>query len=164
MVKWTTALILIIAFAAPAWADTVADARAHSEAFAKACETGDIKGVTDLYVDDATMIWPGAGEEATGKANIEKRAAAFCDPKTKLKLVLESIQAIPLDNSHMVAVGHWKIWFTDPHGKRISAQVRTTEVLVKTATGWRYLVDHASIGVPSAQESKQHKRKIAQED
>src|SRR6266436_3791468 len=40
MENWS-AMILVIALAAPAFADATADARAHDEAFAKACEAGD---------------------------------------------------------------------------------------------------------------------------
>jgi len=41
-------MIPVIALAAPAFADATADARAHDEAFAKACEAGDV---------DAAHVW-----------------------------------------------------------------------------------------------------------
>ncbi len=138
---------LVVAFAAPASADATADARAHSEAFAKACEAGDVQGVLALYLDDATLVWPGAGEEGKGKASIEKLATNFC-VKAKPKLVIKSIEGIPLDDTHIATVGHWEGTVTGPDGKRVTSQVRTTEVLVKYGAGWRYVVDHASIGVP----------------
>ena len=68
------AISLVIALAAPAFADATADARAHDDAFAKACEAGDVKGVVALYTDDAVVVWPGVEEEAKGKAQIEKLA------------------------------------------------------------------------------------------
>ena len=36
----------------------------------------------------------------------------------------------------------------DANGKRMTSHVRTTEVIVKSGAGWRYVVDHASIGLP----------------
>jgi len=47
MENWS-AMIPVIALAAPAFADATADARAHDEAFAKACEAGDV---------DAAHVW-----------------------------------------------------------------------------------------------------------
>jgi ketosteroid isomerase-like protein len=79
MGNWT-ATILMLVLAAPALADPTATARAHDEAFAQACEAGDVKGVVALYADDAVVVWPGAGEEARGKSQIEKLAAVLCDP------------------------------------------------------------------------------------
>jgi uncharacterized protein (TIGR02246 family) len=161
MLKWTT-LLLLVALAAPAWADATADAKAQSEAFTKACEAGDVKGVMALYTDDATIVWPGAGEEAKGKAKIEKRATDFCNPKSNPKLVLKSIEGIPLGDSHIVTVGHWEISMTDANGKRTTSQVRTTEVIVKSGAGWRYIVDHASIGVHPPKAAAKHGHKSAQ--
>jgi len=160
MLKWT-AFILTIAFAAPAWADATADAKAHSEAFAKACEAGDVNGVMALYTDDATVVWPGAGEEAKGKAKIEKLVTDFCNPKSKPKLVLKSIEGIPLDDTHIATVGHWEGTLTDANGKRTTSQVRTTEVIVKSGAGWRYVVDHASIGMPPPKSAAKHVHKAA---
>ena len=147
MLKWT-ALVLIVAFATPAFADATADAKAHSEAFVKACEAGDVPGVMALYTDDATVVWPGAGEEAKGKAKIEKLVTDLCNPKSNPKLINKSIEGIPLGDSHIVTVGHWDVSLADANGKRMTSHVRTTEVIVKSGAGWRYVVDHASIGLP----------------
>src|SRR5262249_35330721 len=57
-----------------AHADAAADGRAVSDAFAKAVAAGDLQAVMALYRDDATVIWPGQGEEAKGKAAIEPLA------------------------------------------------------------------------------------------
>jgi uncharacterized protein (TIGR02246 family) len=153
MGKWS-AIILVIALAAPAFADATADARAHDEAFAKACEAGDVKGVVALYTDDAVVVWPGAGEEAKGKAQIEKLAADLCDPKTKPKAVIKSDEARALGDSHIAITGHWEMSQTGPDGKRTTSQIRATEVIVKTPAGWRYVSDHASIGVPPPEAAK----------
>jgi hypothetical protein len=71
--------LLLILFTSPAAADDPNDVgTAHSQAFAKACAAGDIPGVLALYEDQATVIWPGLGEVAHGKVEIEKLAATLC--------------------------------------------------------------------------------------
>jgi len=88
MRNWSV-VVLVIALAAPAFADATADARAHDEAFAKACEAGDVKRVLALYADNAVVVWPGAGEEAKGKAAIEKLIPDHCNPKNNTKAVIK---------------------------------------------------------------------------
>ena len=149
MQTWITLLPLLLT-AAIARADLTAEIRAHEDAFARACETGNLDAVLALYTDDAVLIWPGAGEEARGKKDIATRATRLCKETRDLKLTIESLQVIPIDESHAVAVGRWQNSFTGPAGAHRSAIVRTTEVLVKRDGAWRYLVDHASIGLPPA--------------
>jgi len=70
-------LIAALGGAAPALADATADGRAVSEAFEKAVAAGNPQAVLALYRDDASVIWPGQGEEGKGKAVIEKLARGF---------------------------------------------------------------------------------------
>lgn len=153
MRNWSV-IVLVMALAVPAFADATADAKAHDEAFAKACAAGDVKAVVALYTDDAFVIWPGVGEEARGKAAIEKLATNFCDPKANTKPVLKSDVGVQLDPSHIAIIGHWEVTQTGPDGKATTSQIRTSEIIVKTAAGWRYLVDHASIGQPASEPAK----------
>jgi uncharacterized protein (TIGR02246 family) len=157
MRKWTV-FVLVMALAAPAFADATADARKHDEAFAKACGAGDLKAVAALYTDDAFVIWPGVGEEAKGKVAIEKLAADLCDPKLATKPVLKSVVGLQLDPSHIAIIGHWELAQNGPDGKPTTSEIRTSEIIAKTADGWRYVVDHASIGVPPAEPAKEPKR------
>ena len=139
----------LLALAAPAFADATAEAKKHSEAFGKACSAGDLKAVLALYTDDAYVIWPGAGEEAKGKAAIEKLVPGLCDPKLGTKAVLTDVVGLQLDPTHIATVGHWTVTQNGPDGKPVTSQVRTSEVIVKSGHGWRYVVDHASIGMPA---------------
>ena len=156
MMKWLVPFIVAV-LASQAHADATAEARAHSEKFAKACEAGEIEGVLELYADDAHVVWPGAGEEGQGKDAIEKLVKNFCNPKTELKLTLKSIDGISLDSDHIATVGHWEGSFKGPDGKKVVSQVRTTEVLLKAGSGWKYIVDHASIGLPPPKPPQAHK-------
>ena len=147
-------IALVMVLAASAFADATAEAKKHDEAFAKACGAGDVKAVVALYTDDAFVIWPGVGEEAKGKAGIEKLATNLCDPKLATKPVLKSDVGVQLDPSHIAIIGQWEVTQNGPDGKPTTSQIRTSEIIVKTAGGWRYLVDHASIGVPPAEPPK----------
>ena len=48
----------------------------------------------------------------------------------------------------IVATGAWETSGQDAQGKTVRVTIRTTEVLVKTPDGWKYRLDHASVGVP----------------
>lgn len=145
--KWITLLVLLATTGA-ARADLTAEIRAHEDAFAHACESGNVNAVIALYTDDAILIWPRAGDEAKGKTEITARVTRLCKETRDVKLSIESLQVIPIDDAHAVAVGRWQNSFTGPAGAHRTATVRTTEVLVKRDGAWRFLVDHASIGLP----------------
>jgi uncharacterized protein (TIGR02246 family) len=151
-------LVVALATAAPAFADATAIAKAHDEAFGKACVEGDVKAVLALYTDDAYVIWPGAGEEAKGKAAIEKLATGLCNAKLGTQAVLTSTVGLQLDPSHIAIIGHWEFTQSGPDGKPVTSQIRASEIIVKTAHGWRYMVDHASIGMPPAEAVKTTER------
>src|SRR5213594_3232163 len=144
MKRWIVLAVMMM-LAGPALADPTADARGVEEAFARACGAGDVKGVMALYADDAIAVWPGQGAEAKGKADIEKMAAALCRERGGAQFALKSL---PLGDAHIVTVAHWEGTMPGPGGRRITTEVRSTEVLVKKDGAWRYLVDHASVGTP----------------
>jgi len=150
--------MVLAALAGPAFADATAVAKAHDEAFGKACTAGDVKAVLALYADDAWVIWPGAGEEAKGKAAIEKLATNLCDPKLGTKAVLTNVVGIELDPSHVATIGHWVFTRNGPDGEPVASQIRASEVIVRTPHGWRYVIDHGSIGMPPAEPAKAAER------
>jgi uncharacterized protein (TIGR02246 family) len=143
-------LSALLALAAlPALADPTAEAKAHSEAFARAMNTRDAKAMLALYADDARVIWPGEGEEASGRQAIEKLIASTLATLPKdARIALKSQQAIPLGANYIATVGRWEQSATGPDGKKEISEVRTTEVLEKRGGKTLYLVDHASAGVP----------------
>ncbi|TMA64774.1 MAG: SgcJ/EcaC family oxidoreductase [Deltaproteobacteria bacterium] len=156
----TQALIaLVCVLPAVALADLAGDVKAHEEAFARACVAGDVAAVVALYADDARLVWPGAGEEGRGKADVERMVTTFCKNTKDLKLTLTGVDAVPLDDAHVATVAHWESSATAPGGTRVSAKVRSTEVLVKSGGAWRYLVDHASVGQPPPRPAPRRARK-----
>ncbi len=152
--------VLVAAVGTPALVrgDAAADGRAVSEAFEKAVAAGDLQAVLALYRDDASVIWPGQGEEAKGKAAIEQLARRLLSAMKGARLVLKSQDSMPLGDGYIANVGRWEQSFTARSGKPVTLQVRTSEVLAKTGGKWLYLVDHASVGVPPAKPAARHTR------
>src|SRR5437016_4992612 len=124
MKRWMVLALMMMMLAGPALADPAADARGVEEAFARACSAGDLKGVMALYADDAIAVWPGQGAEAKGKADIEKMAAALCKEGSGAQFTLESLEALPLGDAHIVTVAHWASTLAGP-GRPRSRQPRT---------------------------------------
>ena len=139
--------LLVLAVSTSAFADANAVARAHSEAFARACASGKLDAVLALYEDDAIVVWPGQGEEAKGKAGIEKLAARLCSGKDPAP-VLKSVEGRQLGKGYVATNGRWEQASKAPDGTTTVIVIRTTEVLKETGGKWRYVVDHASIGLP----------------
>lgn len=147
LTRITLAMVLLMASAAPLMADAGDPGKAVSDTFQKACSSGDVSGVMKLYEDDATVIWPGQGEVAKGKNDIEKLAKDLCKPASgELKLISQESKRIGDD--YILNVGRWETTVPGPNGKPAVVQVRTTELLHHSGGKWRYAVDHASIGLP----------------
>jgi uncharacterized protein (TIGR02246 family) len=134
--------------AAPALADPAAEARAHSEAFARAMAARDLDAVLALYADDARVIFPGAGEEARGKAEIAKLVAASFAASPDSSPVLVSQDVVPLADGLLAVLGRWKMEAKAPDGGVETVHVRTSEVIRRVDGRLLYVVDHASVGVP----------------
>jgi uncharacterized protein (TIGR02246 family) len=141
-------MAMTCAGASRALADAAADGRAVSDAFAKAVAAGDVQAVLALYRDDASVIWPGQGEEAKGRAAIEPLARSLIAGAKHGPIVLKSQESTPLGDGYIVNVGRWEQTVTGPGGKKTVVTIRTSEVLAKTDGKWLYLVDHASVGAP----------------
>ncbi len=142
-------IILFLLAAVPAYAGPVADAKAHSEAFAKAMNARDAEAMLALYADDAHVIWPGQGEEAKGKAEIKK----LIDNNLKAmpadaKVIFKSQEAIVLGKGYIAALGQWEQSFKGPDGKQQTIPFRTSEIIRKQGNTMLYVVDHASVGLP----------------
>jgi len=130
--------------------DPNAIAREVGEKFAAACNDAKVDAVLALYRDDARVVYPGAGQTATSKAELKKLVSATCVPGApKFKLV--GYKAVWADAAHTVvaALGDWTVSGVGPDGTPASAPVRSVEVLVKTGPGWQYVGDHASAGIPT---------------
>ncbi len=137
---------LVTPLATEVRADVPVEVKALEDAFARACQAGDVEGVLALYADDASVIWPGQGEEAKDKAGLTKLATRFCRETKNLKLTVKSLEARSLGNDHIGIVGRWEISSTGPDGKPTVVEMRATEVLRRSGGKLVYLIDHGSIG------------------
>src|SRR5436305_9722655 len=94
-------LALLVAVAPAASADPQSEGRAHADAFGRAMNAGDVKAALALYADDARAIFPGQGEEAHGKAEIEKLLTTTFGQLKGQRAEIRALDAIPLDDTHM---------------------------------------------------------------
>jgi hypothetical protein len=105
--------------------DPNAIARAVGEKFAAACAAGDVPAVLALYRDDARVVFPGEGQTAVTRAELEKLVAGMC-VKGGPKLVLVGYRAVWADSAHTVvaALGDWRMDATSPEEVRRRPRVR----------------------------------------
>ena len=146
------ALALFVAtLASTAHAGDVPSALAHelSQKFVTACEAGKVSEALALYLDDAVVVYPSVGARADGKAEIAKVLGDLCEAGLGKSKWLGGRGAwFGTGEKAIVATGSWETSGVGPDGKPVSVIVRTTELLVKTPDGWKYQLDHASVGVP----------------
>ncbi len=143
------ALLAVLSSAARAGDVPSAIAHELSQKFITACEAGKVSEALALYLDDAVVVFPSEGARAEGKAELAKALADLCQEGVGKSKWLGGRGAwFGTGENAIVATGAWETSGEDPDGKPVSVVVRTTEFLVKTPAGWKYLLDHASVGVP----------------
>ena len=140
-------IVMVLRSVTTAFADPMAIARAHDAAYDKATLAYDVKTMLIFYEDKAEAIYPGEGEVATDKAGIEKLIRNFISPwcsqgheKPTLKEI--SFHAVPLGPDYIMIVRI--VDATDTQG---TVRGRATELIHRSGGKWRYLVDHASLGI-----------------
>jgi hypothetical protein len=145
----TTAVLL--ALSAVASADPLTIAHSVDDRVNDAVLTCNPQEMIDLYEDNAVAIYPGEGEIGHNKAEIEKLVKSFLtgfcpDEHKKVGHKDLSFSATPLGAKYIEIVRVMDV--TDKDGNL--ARLRTTEVIHEADGKWRYMFDHASIGVPPA--------------
>ncbi len=128
----------------------MAEAKALNDTFTKAFEACDGPAVMSLYEDDAVLIWPGQGEFAIGKPAIKKVIKGYCASSSKPSIKVISSDARQVGLEHIIHFGQLDTTIAGPDGKPVTMRIRTSELLHKSHGKWRYEVDHASAGLPSA--------------
>ena len=148
-IRITTMFAVLALLPSIAHADAAADAKAVTSEFSAAFAKCDVPAILAMYEDDATLIWPGQGEFATGKVEIEKVVKANCGgggPKHVLTEVSSFARAIGKD--YIMHYGQLDDAATGPDGKTATLRIRVSELMHKSGGKWRYVVDHASAGLP----------------
>jgi len=130
-------------------ADPLSDVQRHAEMFRDAFIGGNVDAVLDLYSDDATVIWPGYGQEASGKEAIRELVVqAMQELPPDSWYTICALEAVSLGEGYLATVGRWEHSFTADNGVRQSTEVRTMEIIMEERGRTYYVFDHASIGVP----------------
>jgi ketosteroid isomerase-like protein len=86
---------------------------------------------------------------ATGKEAIEKVVKATC---SGVKPSLKEVSSEPrwVGRDYIINVGMWDAAGTGADGKPTKVRIRTSELLHRSGGKWRYVVDHASVGMAPA--------------
>ena len=125
----------------------------QARAWAAACNSHDAGKVVSLYADDPRFIYAFMGQEGAGKAALEGFWKQSFQMTPDIAVTLKSYDVVPVNANTAVGMGLWEDTFTGPDGKKITAQVQTSEVYVKVNGQWKIRVDHASF-VPPPRPSK----------
>jgi len=142
------ALVLFPMLPSVAHADANSDAKAVTDAFSKAFAACDVPAVVAMYEKDATIIWPGRDEFGTGKAAIERIVKENCTTPSQHSLAEVSSNARPIGKDYIIHTGELDDTTAGPDGKPVKLRIRVSELLHKSGGTWRYVVDHASAGLP----------------
>jgi uncharacterized protein (TIGR02246 family) len=151
------AAALSLMFTHSANADPLAEVQGVGDAFSKAFAACDIPAIMDLYEDNAVVIWPGQGEFVVGKPAFEKIVKSYCSGAAKSPMKIVSSDARQVGQDYIIHFGQMDNTTQGPDGKPVTQRIRTDELLHKSGGKWRYVVDHASVGLappPSAESSK----------
>ncbi len=148
--KTIMAFAVLLALAPNAHADALAIAKALDGRVDNAVKQCKPQLMVDLYETNAVAIYPGEGEIGRNKAGINRLVGdfftAFCpDEKKKVAAKDVSFDAIQLGPKYIMIIRVVDV--TDKDGN--ATRLRATELIHKSSAGWRYVVDHASIGVPA---------------
>ena len=65
-----------------------------------------------------------------------------------IAVTLQSYDVVQTSPNTAMGMGLWEDTFTGPDGKKVTAQVQTSEVYVKVKGQWKIRVDHASFVPP----------------
>ena len=150
----TSAMVaLLLILASIARADPAADAKAVTDEFSKAFAACDVPAILAMYEDDATVIWPGQGEFATGKTEIEKVIKENCGGNQKHALTEVSSFARAVSKDYIMHYGQLDDTAMGREGKPMTLRIRVSELLHKSGGKWRYVIDHASAGLPPPAEA-----------
>ena len=134
--------------ASVAYADPMAIARMHDDGFVNAALACEPETMIKFYEPGAIAIYPGEGEVAHTKSEIEKLIHSFISPwcgEKRYKPTLKDIsfEALPIGPNYIMIIRVGDL--IDSGGK--TTRFRATELIHKSSGKWYYLVDHASIGV-----------------
>ena len=88
------------------------------------------------------------GQEGSGKAALEGFWKQSFQMTPDIAVTLKSYDVVPVNATTVMGMGLWEDTFTGPDGKKITAQVQTSEVYVKVNGAWKIRVDHASFVPP----------------
>lgn len=129
-------------------ASPLSEANAVNKAFTERFAACDVPGLLALYEDNAVLVWPAQGDMAVGKAAIAKVLKANCSGPSKQSVTPISSHARAVGKNYILHYGELESTVTGKNGKPIKMRIRDTELMHRSDGKWRFVVDHASVGIP----------------
>lgn len=147
--RFIAAACVAVVAVAPAAAQE--SAKALQDAFVAAVVAEDADALAALYTEDADS-YPPDGTFARGRAAIAASWAAFFGAYDGFTLTLEPQGDRALGENAVAAWGLWTMSATPVEGgEPVVWRGRYSDVSIKTAEGWRYFIDHASMSAPETE-------------
>ena len=117
----------------------VQDPRQLHQAWEKAYHDGDIDALVEFYEPDGT-VFPQPGSPVTGHAAIREALVPFVALRGQVRLRTTAV----IENGDLALVyGDWSLaGGTDPDGKPVNREGRSTEIMRRQPDGsWRDVID-----------------------
>ena len=142
------AFSLVIVFSFAAWAAPEKGMNPAGEGFVKAIKANDLEAVMALYAPDAVMFPPDA-VAAQGAAEIRRSYADMLDHFTVKDIVLSDAWH-ETHGDVMLGWGRFVLTMVPKAGgEPVQMEGRFTDVSKKVGGKWVYILDHASVPLPS---------------
>jgi uncharacterized protein (TIGR02246 family) len=130
----------------------IAGAKALDAAFVDAFNKGDVEAMTSLYWNSPDVVTFPPGElVARGIDAIKASYAQMAATMKGAKLEMTEVHYIPAGDV-VIGWGLWKLTMPGPEGKSVEVAGRYTDVKAERDGKWVYLIDHASMPMPSSGE------------
>ena len=148
-IRVISVVLSMMAFAAPAGADSGADIRALEERFVAALKAKDVDAIMKMYVPDQTLVVFDVvpPRQYVGAAAYRKDWQTFLDtfegPITVELTDLDVAADRNLAYSHSIQ----HLAGTDKQGKKLDLTVRVTDVYKKARGRWLIIHEHVSVPV-----------------
>jgi uncharacterized protein (TIGR02246 family) len=148
-IRVISVVLSMMAFAAPAGADSGADIRALEERFVAALKAKDLDAIMKMYVPDQTLVAFDVvpPRQYVGAAAYRKDWQTFLDTFAGPITVELSDLGVAADRNLAYSHSIQRVAGTDKQGKKLDLTVRVTDVYKKARGRWLIIHEHVSVPV-----------------
>ena len=118
--------------------------------FIDAYNSRNIDGVMETYWNSSELVsFPPGEMEEKGWENVKKGMEGFFNSVDKIDLKLTDMN-YKISGDNVISWGLWKMVIHDGNGSKMEMTGRYTDIKAKKNGKWVYILDHASVPLPSA--------------